>query len=786
MKSSIMLLASMSAFVAAAETEVQSSCRDYAYRLDWLQGSGSSRFITDYKVPWGTVCIDMGVRFTVVGDGNVQSIFCANSSTNWKDLYELSLLGDGTPRFDVVNNLETLDFVPVVGEDIAITTCGPSCTWTGDGGRSASKVYDRTLSGAWNYLALFASYYDGTNNHVRNYSTCQMMYCRVGETNKTKNVVTPMRDYIPVMLRDGVAALYDQIEKTVLHSEGAFIAGPRTSGDLYVGIDSDLPEVLNYFTAENGFSPFNPDVVEGCVAGETVKFRAPSVPVAMNDGFQMRITGYDLYEFDNTNKTEKLVSSGVGTSLDYVYRSDATPRLVWKHAFEQIAENIDVVLTSGGETRMTVPEGKMLNVLTLGGKGGTLVKDGKGELVIEFLANKTAQIAIEAGAVRLVNPKPTAAMSDAVIHLDASVASSLRVCSLNGTNFVNQWFDADGRSHWATNCMTITGIRTDPANRRPYLVRDGQNGLPIVSFGALLKPTMSTDAGSALAYGAAMTLDTPVTMVEGFSVFSDTEDYLQWSALEENGMYGMALMTGENSAGWYRGACDAAGRSVWSVDNGDTNPHFPQSAGHSNIVCDLVAVNTAAPRWVSPSAGFHLAKIMPETSLSVSSLAAETAYKTKMYGGQKIGEYLLFTRYLTGEERDAISHYLMKKWFPVVLGGVTVGSGAKFTVEDNTMLEMGAFRAGDELCFSQRGESMSGFKAESMDLPLNGTIRLTVTAEKALHGKKVKLVDCSAISGTLEGWTTVVSGCKCGVKVILEADGIFAEFGKPGLVLIVR
>ena len=84
-----------------------------------------------------------------------------------------------------------------------------------------------------------------------------------------------------------------------------------------------------------------------------------------------------------------------------------------------------------------------------------------------------------------------------------------------------------------------------------------------------------------------------------------------------------------------------------------------------------------------------------------------------------------------------------------------------------------------------RAAAVGSLKIADLKLPAAGTVRLTVANAKALRGIRAKIVDFETVDGSLDGWT-VESNYDAGVSVTLEADGIYATFGKPGMMLILR
>ena len=95
---------------------------------------------------------------------------------------------------------------------------------------------------------------------------------------------------------------------------------------------------------------------------------------------------------------------------------------------------------------------------------------------------------------------------------------------------------------------------------------------------------------------------------------------------------------------------------------------------------------------------------------------------------------------------------------------------------------------GAALSFAQVGETaaVTSLSVGALDLGAEpGTVTISVANSKALRGQTVKLVGFTSVVGSLDGWT-VESNYDMDVSVTLEADGIYATFGKPGALLILR
>ena len=349
-------------------------------------------------------------------------------------------------------------------------------------------------------------------------------------------------------------------------------------------------------------------------------------------------------------------------------------------------------LVMSAATTVDVPAGRTNVIEELSG-AYTLTKTGAGALEIRYVKTVSASVVVSEGLVRFANPRPDEIFAKAYFHVDASDLSTMTIETVNGTNFVTRWNDVDGRTdRYATHCTTVWNCRTNPDNRKPFLRENFQNGLPVMDFGTLLTQYNMNELGQALGYGAAMKFDHETPYIkEGFTVFSDTEDYYDWKCKG----YGMSLFSHETSWRFARCVLSPTESSTYRGllnDNSQNNNYFAQG---KSIWFDGALV-TDNPKWTKPSPGFHICRIHPTANgnTTFNSFAAEYCYgSTRSYGGQRIAEYILFTNAtemgessMTTNEATVVNRYLRVKWFPQQISRVTVEEGASLDVNPSANL----------------------------------------------------------------------------------------------------
>jgi hypothetical protein len=346
-------------------------------------------------------------------------------------------------------------------------------------------------------------------------------------------------------------------------------------------------------------------------------------------------------------------------------------------------------------TTVEVPAGRTNVIEELSG-AYALTKTGGGTLEIRYVKTATASVVVSEGLVRFANPRPDDLFARAYFHVDASDLSSMVIETVNGTNFVTRWNDVDGRAdRYATHCTSVWSCRKNPENRKPFLRMDFQNGLPVMDFGTLLTQGSTNSLGEALGYGAAMKFDKTSPFVkEGFTVASDTEDYVDW---KWDGA-GMSFFSHETSWRFVRCAVSPTSATCRGIlnDNRQNNEYFEQGKSiwfDGNLI-------TGNPKWTVPSIAFHIYRIRPSADggTTFNSFAAEYYNSTRSYGGQRIAEYILFTNATeTGEstmtdiEASALNRYLRVKWFAQSVSRVSVADGASLDVDPSANLTILSF-----------------------------------------------------------------------------------------------
>ena len=423
---------------------------------------------------------------------------------------------------------------------------------------------------------------------------------------------------------------------------------------------------------------------------------------------------------------------------------------------------------------------------------------------------------------------------EANFHVDASLAESLSVESVNGTNFVNHWADILSNGVYATAASASTlpsGLTylPDPENRRPFISSETLNGLPVVDFGSLLFASRTNEFGYGIGYGASMKWSkSKMGTWEVFTVSRDTDDVKGLGALYSGKVYGMSHICIPDDQRLFRAKLSTTGYPNLFVNTQSNN-----GGSQGTLVVDGGAPITGEQNIekYQPNGRFQLFNFQ----LAVAGLTpnwfahsnAKDGESFRSFGGTKIAEYIALPVLLSNDVRQAVHSALRTKWFGIEkremsLKNLAIDDKAKVTVPWNSISVAGMFSIGGEVDVSavsaanvsltREGAVVSG----SLTLAAGATVNVQVGADGTLAGVEAKSVTLSgggkivlikensgaktpdigsypvvvageSFSGTLDGWSLDASVLgKRSYALELRNDGIYLKVAAKGLSFIVR
>jgi hypothetical protein len=273
-----------------------------------------------------------------------------------------------------------------------------------------------------------------------------------------------------------------------------------------------------------------------------------------------------------------------------------------------------------------------------------LVKDGSGTLAINDLSGVDGSVIVSNGVVKLNGAPaiPELSTDGMLMHMDASITSSFDIVAENGTNFITRWNSLYG-SHYAAH---------DGISKRPWILDNELNGLPVVDFG----PYRRAGWGDTAADGAYLDWDQQMANIRsGFLVIGS----------QDGGNFVVGWSGNNDIADFHRGYGVAGYVTAEGkiIDTGRTEPPDYISSANSYWSVDSVKVN---PGSTGLSGGYQSLCFSSDPDYGPTNMLHGSAFardRSWRWGGQRLAEFVIYDRVLTEQERIDAEDYLRAKWF---------------------------------------------------------------------------------------------------------------------------
>ena len=194
--------------------------------IEYVQGPGNGRFVTDYTPQPNTDKIEAVVEWpanTIAANVN-QAVWCARGNGTQVDSWTLFDLGTQF-RFDYMPNGHAVSLIPnftiATGTKYTITAEDNKVTYSANGMVLDSQDTHAYSFAAGSVLALFASHYNGINANLGNYGKHRLYSFKVWRSGELIHYFVPCKDL------NGAATLVDLCDSpATLTKSGTFGAGP--------------------------------------------------------------------------------------------------------------------------------------------------------------------------------------------------------------------------------------------------------------------------------------------------------------------------------------------------------------------------------------------------------------------------------------------------------------------------------------------------------------------------------------------------------------------------------
>ena len=456
--------------------------------------------------------------------------------------------------------------------------------------------------------------------------------------------------------------------------------------------------------------------------------------------------------------------------------------------------------TLAGDTIIDVPTGATYTFDVLNGAGGLLTKTGEGTLLIGVNKAAKAKFSVSKGTLSvppLDIPSCDDILAQACFHVDASEASSLTLNTVNGTNFVTRWNDVRGEGYpYATKPADVPSY--------PYIGADETTGKTVVDFGTTSNATTRTHG-----YGAALVWNdfTGYRPMDIFIVERHNADMRQIIEPVQGNLgtdyRNQALLGSKYYTGFVPGNPATGHDSVPVVLNGALMRS--RALASCRIDAGDDELNESQLQSYYPGYDQHVYGFYPTSSdyingtdeIRFDHFARERTY---VYGGQTLGEVVIFTNLLTKAQRDAMNMHLMMKWKPsvfedmaqadvVVTGGTIWDTGWMNLIATNSLvlgggtLNVKSLSAPATITLTEPA-TVGG----ALVLP-DDEVEVTLVGNEwisLLRGGPVKVLGATSVSGSprIVGRFEPAQETR-DVTFSVGEDGIYAS-NKAGLIIIFR
>lgn len=484
----------------------------------------------------------------------------------------------------------------------------------------------------------------------------------------------------------------------------------------------------------------------------------------------------ELSETERLKVAQYLMEKWIGADVSYERFADTSSR------FESLdlAEDVSVAVSDG-----TVAYDSVTGA-------GTFVKQGQGTVYFDSAALPDGGVRVEGGTLVVRSTKIGADTlpSGAYLHLDAEAADTF---TLSSETKVAAWRDVRG-----TGYPTTTAIGTHDETRSERKAVATLSGRHVVDFGAA---HTYQDEGYADGYRPGLYFDKlaktrTVVMLYGSAQGGGTFIGSRSGSYEEGGIV-------RSNPDWY----GAQASTAFTGTGRQQTPKYvftnPNVAGGTVVKMDGVRVNQTTTGF---NGGYQVVSLTSPDFFATG--AFSSMHYGRYFGGQEIGEALIYERALSSNDVAVIEAYLANKWFGTALpagwtgseiGTLSVAAGATVEIEGGSPLKVstlsGAGTVQGAVDLSENASLVVPVAADgstptltlgSVDIGTGANLSFVGEVRKLTVGEHV-LVRSSAIhAGDTVGWSVsgLVGGRACTLKAV-EGE-LVAEVSCRGITFILK
>ena len=346
--------------------------------------------------------------------------------------------------------------------------------------------------------------------------------------------------------------------------------------------------------------------------------------------------------------------------------------------------NVVGTLDLSADQTLDLADGLVTVVSNLTGGAHTLTVQATGRLVVLRFSNPDARIAMESGTTLEARCAVPAVCAKAFFHVDACAVNTLTFSPENGTNLVSKWADVRGAGY--PHAEKFTSVSA-PQAHMPFITPCHYNGRDVMDFGSIwqsaedgLKGWAGTLKWSASASGSARPIE--VFMAAGDT--PDAKDGVDGSggSHRNNALFGCST----SAASGVRGNGAVGGTSQLLISSSPL-------AYQAKMSFTVDGEARTATSYQLPD-GMHVISCHATEQTYIDGTGTITVNvdwfareRSNIWGGLRIGEYIVFTNELSAAERAEMNDYFDAKWrTEQKVSALSLAPGASVALPDGMSL----------------------------------------------------------------------------------------------------
>lgn len=176
-------------------------------QLEYIQTSGTQYIDTGY-IPSSNTSIEMKASNNATTN---TTLYCARGTSGYQDKTYTAFLINGTSfRVDYYNSVQYENQMTAAKDTVYVYKQKKNVVYVD--GNLVKTLNQTEFSSAYN-MYLLASHRGGSE--IGNIGNVKLYYCKIWDGE------TLVRDYIPVLDKDGVACLYDKVKGKYYYNQGS-------------------------------------------------------------------------------------------------------------------------------------------------------------------------------------------------------------------------------------------------------------------------------------------------------------------------------------------------------------------------------------------------------------------------------------------------------------------------------------------------------------------------------------------------------------------------------------